>query len=86
MGPNALSAALVWPEFRSDALGNEAKCLDVMSHREDDEVANVGVDEGALSGDHLARRTREQGFVVDVLGDPTYQIEDFEGIQLVRRV
>lgn len=27
----------------------------------------------------------EQGFVVNVIGDPTYHVEDFEGLQLVRR-
>ena len=27
----------------------------------------------------------EQGFIIDVLGDPSYHIEDFDGLQLVRR-
>jgi len=27
----------------------------------------------------------EQGFVVEVLGDPSYHVGDFEGLQLVRR-
>jgi CRISPR-associated protein Cas2 len=27
----------------------------------------------------------EQGFIIDVLGDPSYHVEDFDGLQLVRR-
>jgi CRISPR-associated protein Cas2 len=47
---------------------------------------HIARDLGDGTGVLVHSADNEQGFVVDVLGDPTYQIEDFEGLQLVRRV
>jgi CRISPR-associated protein Cas2 len=41
-------------------------------------------DEGGAVLVHTA--DNEQGFVLNVLGDPSYHVEDFDGLQLIRRV